>query len=442
MKFNPLPEIVSGKRVVVVDDSIVRGNTTRQIVGHAPRRRGQGGPPADLGAADPRPLPLRGGHVQERGDDRPRPRGARGGRRGRGRLAGLPLLDGVYEAVGTPREQHCDACFSGDYPLGDAARATASSPEELPVAAPRLARRSAPGRPSRSRWHRPGTDALQQLGHAGFRPGQREAAEAATASRDVLLVMPRAPASRRLPAPGAAGRHARRRRLAARLADGRPGAQPRRTRRADQRPARPGPTNRQALERALAGDVELLYVAPERFWTPEFVIRLREARARPVRRRRGPLLQPLGPRLPARLLPPGGCAREARRCALSSPRRPPRRRGSRARSSSGWGCGTRFGSPPASTGRTSLRVVAVSSARAKQAATMALLREHVQCRRSSTRARARRPTRRRAALARARRNRCRPITRAWTASRAPRPSAGSCRARRRRGRHKRVRDGH
>ena len=32
MKFNPLPEIVAGKRVVVVDDSIVRGNTTRQIV--------------------------------------------------------------------------------------------------------------------------------------------------------------------------------------------------------------------------------------------------------------------------------------------------------------------------------------------------------------------------------------------------------------------------
>ena len=39
MKFNPLPEIVAGKRVVVVDDSIVRGNTTRQIVGDAARRR-------------------------------------------------------------------------------------------------------------------------------------------------------------------------------------------------------------------------------------------------------------------------------------------------------------------------------------------------------------------------------------------------------------------
>jgi amidophosphoribosyltransferase len=25
----------------------------------------------------------------------------------------------VYEAVGTPREKHCDACFTGEYPLGD-----------------------------------------------------------------------------------------------------------------------------------------------------------------------------------------------------------------------------------------------------------------------------------------------------------------------------------
>ena len=26
-------------------------------------------------------------------------------------------LEGVYEAVGQTRETHCDACFSGDYPL-------------------------------------------------------------------------------------------------------------------------------------------------------------------------------------------------------------------------------------------------------------------------------------------------------------------------------------
>jgi amidophosphoribosyltransferase len=28
-------------------------------------------------------------------------------------------MEGVYEAVGTPPEDHCDACFTGRYPLGD-----------------------------------------------------------------------------------------------------------------------------------------------------------------------------------------------------------------------------------------------------------------------------------------------------------------------------------
>ena len=28
-------------------------------------------------------------------------------------------MDGVYEAIGTPPEDHCDACFTGRYPLGD-----------------------------------------------------------------------------------------------------------------------------------------------------------------------------------------------------------------------------------------------------------------------------------------------------------------------------------
>jgi len=26
-------------------------------------------------------------------------------------------LEGVYEAVGSPRSVHCDACFTGEYPL-------------------------------------------------------------------------------------------------------------------------------------------------------------------------------------------------------------------------------------------------------------------------------------------------------------------------------------
>ena len=32
-------------------------------------------------------------------------------------------LEGVYEAMGVERERHCDACFSGEYPLAGSAEA-------------------------------------------------------------------------------------------------------------------------------------------------------------------------------------------------------------------------------------------------------------------------------------------------------------------------------
>ena len=49
LKFNPLPEVLAGKRVVVVDDSIVRGTTTGADRGHAaPRRRARGARPHPL----------------------------------------------------------------------------------------------------------------------------------------------------------------------------------------------------------------------------------------------------------------------------------------------------------------------------------------------------------------------------------------------------------
>jgi amidophosphoribosyltransferase len=28
-------------------------------------------------------------------------------------------MEGVYEAIGAPAQHHCDACFTGTYPLGD-----------------------------------------------------------------------------------------------------------------------------------------------------------------------------------------------------------------------------------------------------------------------------------------------------------------------------------
>jgi amidophosphoribosyltransferase len=42
-------------------------------------------------------------------------------------------LEGVYEAIDQPRERHCDACFSGDYPLAGTESAGGKYALELPV---------------------------------------------------------------------------------------------------------------------------------------------------------------------------------------------------------------------------------------------------------------------------------------------------------------------
>jgi amidophosphoribosyltransferase len=119
MKFNPLPEIVSGKRVVVVDDSIVRGNTTRQIVGML---REAGAKEVHLRISSP---PIR--HPCHYGIDMSTSEEMIAHERtveeiaaelGADSLAYLSL-EGTYEAIGADPELHCDACFSGEYPLGD-----------------------------------------------------------------------------------------------------------------------------------------------------------------------------------------------------------------------------------------------------------------------------------------------------------------------------------
>ena len=124
------------------------------------------------------------------------------------------------------------------------------------------------------------TSALQgHFGHPAFRRGQREAVEAALAGRDVLLVMPTGAGKSlcyQLPAVIDEGR------LTVVVSplvslmqdqvDGLAG-------RAELINAqRQGAENAETLRRAIAGDVGLLYVAPERFSTPGFVERLREAR--------------------------------------------------------------------------------------------------------------------------------------------------------------------
>ena len=135
MKFNPLPEIVSGKRLVVVDDSIVRGNTTRQIVRML---KDAGAREVHLRISSP---PIR--HPCHYGIDMSTREEMIAHQRevadvarelGADSLAYVSL-DGVYEAIGSSRATHCDACFTGDYPLAGTEQANGKHAlEELALA--------------------------------------------------------------------------------------------------------------------------------------------------------------------------------------------------------------------------------------------------------------------------------------------------------------------
>jgi amidophosphoribosyltransferase len=117
LKFNPLPEIVGGKRLVVVDDSIVRGNTTRQIV---QMLRDAGATEVHMRiSAPPIKHPCHYGidmSTREEMIAHERSVEQIAAELGCDSLAYLSL-DGVYEAVGATRATHCDACFTGDYPV-------------------------------------------------------------------------------------------------------------------------------------------------------------------------------------------------------------------------------------------------------------------------------------------------------------------------------------
>jgi RecQ family ATP-dependent DNA helicase len=220
----------------------------------------------------------------------------------------------------------------------------------------------------------PLTQALSRhLGHADFRAGQRAAVEGAIHRRDVLLVMPTGAgksACYQLPAlmdrylavvvsplvslmvdqvEGLGGR--------AELVNAQ----------------RDGTANRAALERAVSGEADMLYVAPERFATPGFVDRLSEAEVglfvvdeahcvsqwghdfRPDYFRLGQIAQTVGARsifAATATATPRVAADVMRRLGLRDPVR----------------ITTGFDRP-----NLSYDVVPVASARAKQAATLALL---------------------------------------------------------------------
>ena len=119
LKFNPLPDTVAGKRLVVVDDSIVRGNTTRQIV---EMLRAAGAREVHMRiSAPPIRFPCHYGVDMSTSEEmiaHGRTVDEIAAELGADSLAYLSLA-GVYEAIDGERATHCDACFSGEYPLGD-----------------------------------------------------------------------------------------------------------------------------------------------------------------------------------------------------------------------------------------------------------------------------------------------------------------------------------
>jgi amidophosphoribosyltransferase len=134
MKFNPLREVVAGKRLVVVDDSIVRGNTTRQIV---QMLRDAGASEIHMRISAP---PIR--HPCHYGVDMSTTQEMVAHGRSEEEIADelgcdslrYLSLEGVYEAIRSTRSTHCDACFSGDYPLERTESANGKyALEELPV---------------------------------------------------------------------------------------------------------------------------------------------------------------------------------------------------------------------------------------------------------------------------------------------------------------------
>ena len=89
-KLNPLRDAIAGQRLVVVDDSIVRGTTTRAMV-RMLREAGRGrGSPAHLLAAVPLAVLLRTRHRYPRRAHRRQPRGRRDPGLPRCRQPGLP----------------------------------------------------------------------------------------------------------------------------------------------------------------------------------------------------------------------------------------------------------------------------------------------------------------------------------------------------------------
>jgi len=117
LKFNPLPHVLNGKRVVVVDDSIVRGTTTPKVV-QLLRRAGAKEVHMRICAPPLRYPCFLGVDMATRGEliaaqkTIPEIREAIGAD-----SLGYLNIDGLIKAIDLPKDIFCLACFTGNYPI-------------------------------------------------------------------------------------------------------------------------------------------------------------------------------------------------------------------------------------------------------------------------------------------------------------------------------------
>jgi amidophosphoribosyltransferase len=117
LKLNPIPDAVRGKRLVVVEDSIVRGTTTRQVV---QALREAGATEVNMRIACP---PIKwpcfyGIDMSTRQELVASDLSVEEVRAFIGADSlGYLSLTGMVESAGTPKEDFCRACFDGEYPI-------------------------------------------------------------------------------------------------------------------------------------------------------------------------------------------------------------------------------------------------------------------------------------------------------------------------------------
>lgn len=117
LKLNPLPEVLKGKRVVVIDDSIVRGTTSKKLVDILKKA---GARQVHLLVSSP---PVR--FPDFYGINTPNQKELIAAHKSLKDITGFIGADSVrylsyeamLEAVGLPERKLCTSCFTGDYPI-------------------------------------------------------------------------------------------------------------------------------------------------------------------------------------------------------------------------------------------------------------------------------------------------------------------------------------